>query len=65
MNGAGNVKLAAPSTSVFPSKTIVAVAVAERSFHLEPGPLTVVVIGAFRSNELDPERLRKDGRELR
>src|SRR5918992_568312 len=45
MNGAGNGKLAAPSTSVFPSKTIVAVAVAERSLRFEPGPLTVVMIG--------------------
>src|SRR5919106_2419723 len=45
MNGAGNGKLAAPSTSVFPSKTIVAVAVAERSLLFEPGPLTVVIIG--------------------
>jgi hypothetical protein len=45
MNGAGNGKVAAPSTSVLPSKTIVAVAVAERSVRLEPGPLTVVVIG--------------------
>ena len=45
MNGAGNGKLAAPLTSVLPSKTIVAVAVAERSLRFEPGPLTVVVIG--------------------
>ena len=45
MNGAGNGKLAAPSTSVLPSKTIVAVALAGRSFLLEPGPLTEVVIG--------------------
>src|SRR3954447_832303 len=45
MNGAGNGKLAAPSTSVLPSKTIVAVAVAERSLRFEPGVLTVVLIG--------------------
>src|SRR5262245_20507332 len=43
MNGAGNGKLAAPLTSVLPSKTIVAVAVAERSLLFEPGPLTVVM----------------------
>jgi hypothetical protein len=45
MKGAGNGKLAAPSTSVSPSKTIVAVAVAERSLRVDPGPLTVVMIG--------------------
>ena len=45
MNGAGNGKLASPSTSVLPSKTIIAVAVAERSLRFEPGPLTVVMIG--------------------
>jgi hypothetical protein len=45
MNGAGNGKLAAPLTSVLPSKTIVAVAVAERSLRIDPGPLTVVMIG--------------------
>ena len=42
MNGAGNGKLAAPSMSVSPSKTIVAVAVAERCLRFEPGVLTVV-----------------------
>ena len=45
INGAGNGKLAAPSTSVLPSKTIVAVAVAERWLRVEPGPFTVVLIG--------------------
>src|SRR5918995_1356986 len=45
MNGAGNGKLAAPSTRVLLSKTIVAVAVAERSLPIDPGPLTVVMIG--------------------
>src|SRR5215218_3187060 len=45
MNGAGKGKLASPSTRVSPSKTIVAVAVAERSLVIEPGPLTVVATG--------------------
>src|SRR5262252_5312663 len=45
MNGSGNGKLAAPLTSVLSSKSIVAVAVAERFLLLEPGPLTVVMIG--------------------
>src|SRR5687767_934143 len=45
MNGGGNGELAAPLTSVLPSRRIVAVAVAERCLRFEPGPLTVVVIG--------------------
>ena len=42
-DGGGNGKLAAPSTSVLPSKTMVAVAA--RSLRVDPGPLTVVMIG--------------------
>src|SRR5262249_8396384 len=44
MNGSGNGKLESPSTSVTPSKTIVAVAVAERFLLFDRGPLTVVMI---------------------
>ena len=63
MNGAGNGKLEPPSTSVLPSKTIVAVAVAERSLRFEPGALTVVSIGpvpfqrASTDTVCDPPRL--------
>ena len=55
--------MAAPSTSVLPSNTIIAVAVAERSLLLEPGPLAVFVIfpcpihRALTETVCDPPRL--------
>src|SRR5215210_5481332 len=63
MNGAGNGKLLALSTSVVPSKTILAVAVAARCLRFEPGPLIVVVTGpvpvqtAFTETVCNPPRL--------
>ena len=57
MNGAGNGKFAAPSTSVLPSKTIVAVAVAERCLRVESGPLTVGLIGPIPVQEESMHRL--------
>src|SRR5436190_23759570 len=63
MNGAGKGKFEAPLTSVLPSKTTVAVAVAERFLLFEPGVLTVVVIApvpvqlALTDTVWDPPRL--------
>src|SRR6185436_11189244 len=45
MNGGGNGEFDGPSSTVVPSNTILAVAVAERFLLFEPGVLTVVVIG--------------------
>src|SRR5262245_3006620 len=65
MNGAGKGKSGAPSTSVVPSKTILAVAVAERSLLFEPGPLTVVMVArvpfqrASRETACTPPRLSR------
>src|SRR5262245_38021557 len=55
MNGAGEGKVAEPSTSVVPAKTIVAVAMAERFLLFEPGPLTVVTIGPVAAQAASTE----------